>query len=109
MRNRRLIAGLCLCCCLLGVIVPATAREEDPSTRPARRLADSVFRRGEIVNVGAPVIGVPGVGGSILTRKEIWTFERPSLDQAVNLVPGVSSTFDGNRRNEADIFVRGFG
>ena len=33
-----------------------------------------------------------------------------SLDQAVNVVPGVVSTFDANgRRNESDIFVRGFG
>ncbi len=54
--------------------------------------------------------GVPGVGGSIVTHEQMWTFERTTLDQAVNLVPGVVSTFDANgRRNESDIFVRGFG
>ena len=38
------------------------------------------------------------------------TFEKNSLDQAVNIAPGVVSTFDANgRRNESDIFVRGFG
>ena len=40
----------------------------------------------------------------------MWTFDRKSLDHAVNIVPGVVSTFDANgRRNESDIFVRGFG
>ena len=54
--------------------------------------------------------GVPGVGGAVLTRDQMWTFDRKALDQAVNLVPGVVSTFDANgRRNESDIFVRGFG
>ena len=46
----------------------------------------------------------------MLTSEQIWTFDRKSLDQAVNIVPGVVSTFDANgRRNESDIFVRGFG
>ena len=40
----------------------------------------------------------------------MWLFDRNSLDQAVNVIPGVSSQFDSNgRRNESDIFVRGFG
>jgi len=34
---------------------------------------------GEIVNVGAPMIGVPGVGARTITRDQTWTFERPSL------------------------------
>src|SRR5262249_21375557 len=55
-------------------------------------------------------IDVPGIGAAIITREETWTFERRSLDQAVNILPGVSSTLDTNgRRNESDIFVRGFG
>jgi hypothetical protein len=63
----------------------------------------------KIVVVGTPD-GQPAIGGSILTSNQIWTFDRKSLDQAVNLVPGVVSTFDSNgRRNESDIFVRGFG
>src|SRR5262245_39144657 len=79
---------------------PAT---EQPAT-PAR-----VFDMGRIVVIGTPG-GQPVVGGTILTSDRIWTFDRRSLDQAVNVVPGVVSTFDSNgRRNESDIFVRGFG
>jgi iron complex outermembrane receptor protein len=54
--------------------------------------------------------GQPGIGGSVLSSEQIWTFDRKSLEQAVDVVPGVVSTFDANgRRNESDIFVRGFG
>jgi iron complex outermembrane receptor protein len=68
------------------------------------------FGLGEIVVVGARPDGSSIVGGSVVTRDDVWTFDRGSLDQAVNLAPGVVSTFDANgRRNEADIFVRGFG
>ena len=79
-----------------------------PPSRPAPS-RDLVFDMGEIVVIGSPE-GLPGVGGSLLTRDQMWTFDRNSLDQAVNVVPGVVSTFDSNgRRNESDIFVRGFG
>jgi iron complex outermembrane receptor protein len=65
---------------------------------------------GEIVVIGARTDGLSSVGGSVVTREEAWTFDRISLDQAINLAPGVVSTFDANgRRNESDIFVRGFG
>ena len=64
---------------------------------------------GKIVVIGTPE-GQPAVGGTILTSSQIWALDRKSLDQAVNVVPGVVSTFDSNgRRNESDIFVRGFG
>jgi iron complex outermembrane receptor protein len=69
-----------------------------------------VFKLGEIVYVLGQDPGVPGIGGSVVTREELQTFERTRLDQAVNMVSGVVSTFDANgRRNESDIFVRGFG
>ncbi|MEO8255729.1 MAG: TonB-dependent receptor [Acidobacteriota bacterium] len=65
---------------------------------------------GEIVVVGSRDAAVPGVGASVLTRDQMWTFDRSTLAQAVNVMPGVVSTFDANgRRNESDIFVRGFG
>ena len=85
---------------------PGTVSGTAPSPAPSR---DLVFDMGEIVVVGSPE-GLPGVGGSVLTRDQMWTFDRNTLDQAVNVVPGVVSTFDANgRRNESDIFVRGFG
>ncbi|MGD9536215.1 MAG: TonB-dependent receptor plug domain-containing protein [Alphaproteobacteria bacterium] len=72
---------------------------------------DDVFTLGEIAIVGEQEEeGRPVVGGSIITRDEIWTFQKNSLDEAVNLAPGVVGTLESNgRRNETDIFVRGFG
>ncbi len=85
---------------------PAAPPPGAPST-PAQ--PDYVFDMGKIVVVGSPE-GTPGVGGVVLTSDQIWTFDRKTLDQAVNVLPGVVSTFDSNgRRNESDIFVRGFG
>jgi iron complex outermembrane receptor protein len=82
---------------------PGTEKPSPPSPR------DIVFDMGQIVVVGGTE-GQPGVGGAVLTSDQIWTFDRKSLDHAVNVVPGVISTFDANgRRNESDIFVRGFG
>ncbi len=71
---------------------------------------DATFDLGEIVVIGARPDGASAIGGELVTREQSWTFEKPTLNQAVNLVPGVVSTQDVNgRRNESDIFVRGFG
>jgi iron complex outermembrane receptor protein len=86
----------------------APAPPADP--RAATPTDESVFKLGEIVYVLGQDPGSPGIGGSVVTRAQLQTFERTRLDQAVNMVPGVVSTFDANgRRNESDIFVRGFG
>jgi iron complex outermembrane receptor protein len=85
-----------------------TPPASDPAT-PAADDAARVFDMGRIVVVGTPD-GQPVVGGALLRSERLWMFDRQSLDQAVNVVPGVVSTFDSNgRRNESDIFVRGFG
>src|SRR5690606_5465706 len=65
---------------------------------------------GEIIVIRSNRDGQPAVGGATVTREQMWTFEKNSLEQAVNLAPGVNAQFDSNgRRNESDIFVRGFG
>jgi iron complex outermembrane receptor protein len=85
---------------------PAPPADTQATTPPD----ESVFKLGEIVFVLGQDPGTPGIGGSVVTREQLRTFERTRLDQAVNMVPGVVSTFDANgRRNESDIFVRGFG
>src|SRR5262245_35208768 len=84
---------------------PSTTQDPQASDQPP----DNKFDMGEIVVIGSPE-GQPGVGGALLSREQIWNFDRVTLDQAVNVVPGVVSNFDSNgRRNESDIFVRGFG
>lgn len=55
------------------------------------------------------------IGGSSITNEAMWTFNKQSLGQAVNVLPGVSWSSTGapsinssGARNEGDIFVRGF-
>ncbi len=70
---------------------------------------DAVFELGRIT-VTAQRIQESAVADSTVSSVEIWNFDRNTLDEAVKLIPGVTSTFDSNgRRNEHDIFVRGFG
>jgi len=114
------MACRCVVCIvsMLGVATgPARAQTQNPPpATPSDGQAapttadDGTFKLGEIVYVLGKDPGSPGIGGAVVTREQLRTFERNSLDQAVNLVPGVVSTFDSNgRRNESDIFVRGFG
>ena len=109
--------------CLTGLLVHTSAGlaqtdAPSPSTpsgasgdpqNPSPPQPPFAFDMGKIDVVGS-ADGQPGVGGSVLPSEQIWSFDRKSLDQAVNIVPGVISTFDSNgRRNESDVFVRGFG
>jgi iron complex outermembrane recepter protein len=111
----RTLCGLSLC--FLVMLGPAMGRTEaqqkhrSPKPPPGTAQSDdATFTLGEIVHVLGQDPGSPGIGGSVVTHEQMRTFERNSLDQAVNLVPGVVATFDANgRRNESDIFVRGFG
>lgn len=48
------------------------------------------------------------IGGSTITNEAMWTFNKQSLDQAVDILPGVSTSNSGNSRNEKDVYVRGF-
>ena len=92
--------GLLLSVSALALASPVLAQQE------AR---DDVFGLGQIIVLGSR-IGSPTVGGAVGAREQMWRFEKLNLEQAVNLAPGVNSQFDSNgRRNESDIFVRGFG
>ena len=55
------------------------------------------------------------IGGSTITNEAMWSFNRKSLGEALNLLPGVTwartgapSINSSGSRNEGDIFVRGF-
>jgi iron complex outermembrane receptor protein len=73
---------------------------------------DEVFelgKLGDIVTVIGEVSDADMTDSSV-TIEDVWTFNRSTLDDAIKLVPGVTSTLDGTgRRNERGIFVRGFG
>ncbi|WP_260394865.1 TonB-dependent receptor plug domain-containing protein [Sphingobium lignivorans] len=68
---------------------------------------DSAFTLGQII-VTAPRPEGIAIGQATLSSDAIYTFNRNTLDEAVNLMPGVSSSNSGGSRNERLIFVRGF-
>ncbi len=73
---------------------------------------ETVFELGKLNDV-VTVIGETSdsdLTDSTVTIEDVWTFNRNTLDEAIKLVPGVTSTLDGTaRRNERGIYVRGFG
>ncbi|MCC7252299.1 TonB-dependent receptor [Hyphomicrobium sp.] len=48
------------------------------------------------------------IGGATITNEAMWTYNKQSLDKALDILPGVSIQQSGNSRNERDIQVRGF-
>lgn len=84
-------------------LVPAAAHAQDDAGA-----TDNSFGLGQIVVRGAlPDEGVQ-IGSETIGQEAIETFERNTLDDAVNLLPGVSSSNTGGSRNERLIYVRGF-
>lgn len=73
---------------------------------------DNVFELGKQMSVITVVGEAPDADATdaTVTIEDVWTFNRNTLDEAIKLVPGVTSTLDGTaRRNERGIYVRGFG
>lgn len=70
---------------------------------------EGIFTLGQITITARRVSDDP-LSDHTISNQQMWRFNTGTLDQAVKLVPGVSSTLDTNgRRNEHDILVRGFG
>ncbi|RUQ63690.1 TonB-dependent receptor [Azospirillum doebereinerae] len=84
-------------CSVVALLSGGAGAAESPS---------SVFTLGQI-NVSAQTGGQP-IGGASLSAEEILTFNKPTLDQALDLVPGVVSSTTGGQRNERLVYVRGF-
>jgi len=92
----RLLASACLIACL-----PAAAHAQDAAE------ADKTFTLGQIIVTGQKAEGI-AVSGETISAEAIEAFNRNTLDDAVNMMPGVSSTNEGGQRNERVISVRGF-
>lgn len=88
-----------------ALAVNAQARAQTAET--ASPADDSAFALGQII-VTAPRPEGIAIGQTTLSSDAIYTFNRNTLDDAVNLMPGVSSSNSGGSRNERLIFVRGF-
>jgi iron complex outermembrane receptor protein len=69
--------------------------------------ANKAFDLGEII-VASPKVEGLAVDANTLSSEAIYAFNRPTLDDAVNLIPGVSSSNTGGSRNERVVSVRGF-
>lgn len=82
---------------------PALAQTPDAP----KDVSDGTFGLGQIIVTGRPAEGVE-IGASTLSSEAIYTFNRTTLDEAANLIPGVTSANSGGSRNERLIFVRGF-
>ncbi|WP_246164436.1 TonB-dependent receptor [Blastochloris sulfoviridis] len=86
----------------MGVAASGSAWAEDDD--------DGVFSLGEI-HVTAPTGDTQesdSFGGSVLSGRQMEKFSTDTLDRALNLVPGVSSSNSGGSRNEQLVYVRGF-
>lgn len=84
--------------------VPPVLAQASEAGGPA---ADTAFTLGQITVTAPRAEGIE-IGQSTLSSDAIYAFNRTSLDEAVNLMPGVSSANSGGSRNERLIFVRGF-
>jgi len=105
----RFLFPLALLAISVAALVPTIAAAQEPEREEEEEEERfRVFTLGEIVVIGTREGGIATVGASVITEQQARTFERRSLDQAVNLVPGVVGGYSGNsRRNEPNIYVRG--
>ncbi|MFJ7567723.1 TonB-dependent receptor plug domain-containing protein [Herminiimonas sp. NPDC097707] len=78
----------------------STAFAADPANE------SGVFTLGEI-NVSGSRSATPATGGSAVTREELDDFNRETVVDALDLMPGITTT-GGGQRNERMVTVRGF-
>lgn len=83
--------------------LPAAAQEGQGGGAPA----SNAFGLGQIT-VTAPQFEDVLLSSGTLSSEAIYTFDRNTLDDAANILPGVSSSNTGGSRNERLIYVRGF-
>ena len=97
----RFISSISAIACLAS---STAAWAEEPPVAPED---DSTFTLGQIVVTAQRPQGIE-ISGETLTAEAIYAFNRPTLDEAVNVMPGVAASNSGGSRNERLIFVRGF-
>lgn len=90
---------LLLCSSVLAALAGAAHAQNTP--------AGDVYSLGEL-QVTARGRDGARIGGSVVTAEDLRRFDKPSLDRALDLIPGVSASNTGGSRNEQLVFVRGF-
>jgi iron complex outermembrane receptor protein len=81
--------------------------QTDAASSTAPAAADDRFSLGQIIVTAPRAKGIE-IDSNTLSSEAIYTFGRNALDDAVNLMPGVSAGNSGGTRNERLVFVRGF-
>lgn len=95
---------------------PLRAKKQQAKAKGSGPVNVSAAATGEAEGSGAAGDGVGVytlgqldlIGGATITNEAMFTFNKNTLEQAVNILPGVSLQNSGGSRNEKDIFVRGF-
>lgn len=96
----RLVSSIAIA---FGLALPTAAFAEDEA--PAQD--NGAFTLGQIVVTASRPQGIE-VSGETLTSEAIHAFDRQSLDETLNIMPGVVASNSGGSRNERLVFVRGF-
>jgi iron complex outermembrane recepter protein len=92
---------------LLALATPAIAQDRSTATQPAQTQDEGTFALGQILITGQRDPGL-AIGADGIGQEAIYTFDRRTLDDAANLIPGVTAGNSGGSRNERLLFVRGF-
>ncbi|QJU58140.1 TonB-dependent receptor [Sphingomonas sp. AP4-R1] len=93
---------------MLALASPAFAQERtEAGDVGAQTQNDGRFGLGEIIVTGRRAEGV-AIGADTVGQEAMYTFDRRTLDDAANLIPGVTAGNSGGSRNERLLFVRGF-
>ena len=101
MRHLLAVAGV------LALATPAAAQDHDALTDGTAARDDGAFGLGQIIVTGRRAPGV-AIAQDSVGQEAIYTFDRRTLDDAANLIPGVTAGNSGGSRNERLLFVRGF-
>ena len=73
----------------------------------AQATATDVYALGEVQVTARNGVGEL-VGGSVIKGEDLRKFDKASIDQALDLIPGAAAGNSGGSRNERLVFIRGF-
>jgi iron complex outermembrane receptor protein len=91
---------------MLALATPAVAQDRmDPADTASQD--DGTFGLGQFIVTGRREPGL-SIGQDSVGQEALYTFDRRTLDDAANLIPGVTAGNSGGSRNERLLFVRGF-
>jgi iron complex outermembrane recepter protein len=105
------VSRACLATCCSGLVLAgmtiSPGMAQTPGPDRAETSQDTVFVLGRMESSARDSAGET-LGGASVGEEDIRTFARTTVDEAVDLVPGVAASTTGGARNERILFIRGF-